>query len=106
MKTIEAYQTIDNKVFTNLEEAEDHEYLLDLPLNMQKLYITTPLSPRELEVLELLIKTPLQTIDIAERLNITPRTIKAHCSSIYKKTNTHDRVSLIINYYNSIDINS
>jgi DNA-binding CsgD family transcriptional regulator len=50
-----------------------------------------PLSPREREVLAL-IAAGHSTPAIAEQLGITAGTVKAHLTSIYKKTRVHNRV--------------
>jgi len=94
MKTITAYQTKDNRVFTDLEEAEDHEYFIAL-VEPNDFHLTE----REQEVFNFLTKTDLQTSSIAKKMGVTPRTIKAFCSSIYKKTEVKDRVSLLIKTY-------
>ena len=102
MTEIKAYQTKDKRVFLSSEEANEHEYVLDLPLDIQSLYITKPLSKRELQVIDLLIKTPLSAIEMAEKLGISPRTIKEHCKRVYKKTNTKCRIELVVGYYQSL----
>ena len=50
-----------------------------------------PLTQRELEVLALLA-TGERTVDIAAQLGITPSTTKTHLTSVYRKTNTRNRV--------------
>jgi len=91
MKTITAYQTNDDKIFTSLEEAEDHEYFIEFvePIDCS-------LTEREQETFNYLTKTDLQTNAIAEKMGVSPRTIKAFCASIYQKTETSNRVSLLI----------
>jgi DNA-binding NarL/FixJ family response regulator len=64
-------------------EASDNTYKLDV------------LSEREKEV-ALLLKDGSTYKDIASQLNITPRTIKAHASHIYKKLAVKDRLSLAL----------
>jgi len=95
MKTITAYQTKDNRVFTSLEEAEDHEYYISL-VEPNDFHLTD----REQEVFNLLIKTDLQTVAIAEMVGVTPRTIKAFITKIYKKTEVESRIGLIIKHGN------
>jgi LuxR family maltose regulon positive regulatory protein len=49
-----------------------------------------PLSERELEVLQLLV-THLSSTEIAERLYITPNTVRYHIKNIYGKLDVHSR---------------
>lgn len=53
------------------------------------------LSNREYEIANL-VAQGLSNIDIAGRLAITERTVKAHLSSIYAKTGTRGRLSLAL----------
>jgi DNA-binding NarL/FixJ family response regulator len=53
------------------------------------------LSEREQETVDILI-TGASNKEIARKLDITERTVKAHVSAILRKTETFDRVSLII----------
>jgi len=53
------------------------------------------LSDRETETVNILI-TGASNKEIGRKLGITERTVKAHVSSILQKTDTTDRVSLII----------
>ncbi len=53
------------------------------------------LSDREKDTVNVLI-TGASNKEIGRKLDITERTVKAHVSSILKKTHTTDRVSLII----------
>ena len=50
---------------------------------------------RETETVEVL-STGASNKEIGRKLGITERTVKAHVSSILRKTDTADRVSLII----------
>jgi DNA-binding NarL/FixJ family response regulator len=52
------------------------------------------LSDRELEILELLA-TGLTNSDIAQRLEISKRTVDNHISNILTKTRTDNRVELV-----------
>lgn len=49
-----------------------------------------PLSPREAEVLNLLVRG-LSFADISEVLNISPHTVTAHMKKIYRKLQVHSR---------------
>jgi len=60
--------------------------------NLQKLEM---LSDREREV-ALFLKDGLTYKDIAEKLDITPRTVKAHASHVYQKLSVKDRVALAL----------
>jgi len=53
------------------------------------------LSPKEKEV-ALLIKDGDTYKNVANKLSITPRTVKAHTQSIYKKLEVKDRISLAL----------
>lgn len=53
------------------------------------------LSPREEEI-ALLVATGRQNLDIAYRLGITERTVKAHLSAIYAKTGSSGRLDLAL----------
>lgn len=53
------------------------------------------LTPREREVLNLLISSDDKLQEIADKLNISKRTLERYITSIYKKTNTTSRVGLI-----------
>ncbi len=52
------------------------------------------LSDREMEILEL-VATGLTNQDIAERLEISKRTVDNHISNILTKTKTDNRVELV-----------
>ena len=60
--------------------------------NVQKLDI---LSSREKEV-ALLLKDGLTYKDVAKKLDITPRTVKAHASNVYTKLAVKDRLGLAL----------
>jgi DNA-binding NarL/FixJ family response regulator len=53
------------------------------------------LTQKEIEVVELILKG-MTNDAIAASLDVTPRTIKAHVSSIFSKLHVSDRVSLIL----------
>ena len=53
------------------------------------------LTPREKEV-ALLLKDAYPYKEIALKLDITPRTVKAHAQSIYSKLNVKDRLALAL----------
>ena len=53
------------------------------------------LTSRERET-ALLLKEGLTYNETAQRLDITPRTVKAHAQAVYKKLNVHDRIGLAL----------
>lgn len=55
--------------------------------------LPSPLSPREMEVVQL-IAQGLSTKEIAARLYLSPKTVDAHRVRIHKKLDVHDRVAL------------
>ena len=56
--------------------------------------LVEPLSERELEVLRLL-GSPLSIPEIAERLIVSPNTVRSHVKSIYGKLDVHNRMEAI-----------
>lgn len=52
------------------------------------------ITPRELEVLELLAEG-LTNADIAERLGVSPRTVKTHVQNLLAKLDTRDRTGAV-----------
>jgi LuxR family maltose regulon positive regulatory protein len=53
-----------------------------------------PLSPREVEVMELLV-TSLSVPEIAEKLIISTNTVRTHIKNIYSKLGVHRRLDAI-----------
>ncbi len=70
--------------------------IIDLPASNDKrnVYIDK-LTSREVEV-ALLLKTGETYKIIADKLSITPRTVKAHAQNIYVKLNVKDRLALAL----------
>jgi len=60
-----------------------------------KQLIDNRLSPKEIEVIYLILDG-LTNDTIASKLEITPRTVKAHISSIFSKLHVNDRISLVL----------
>ena len=56
--------------------------------------IPAALSDRELEILEL-VATGLTNLEVADRLEISKRTVDNHISNILAKTKTENRVELV-----------
>ncbi len=73
------------------------ELISQLPTNSSKdtSLLFTKLSSREREVAKLLRDGDTYKI-IADKLEITPRTVKAHAQSIYKKLEVKDRLALAL----------
>lgn len=57
--------------------------------------IQNRLSPKEIEVIYYILDG-LTNDAIASKLDITPRTVKAHISSIFSKLHVSDRISLVL----------
>lgn len=57
--------------------------------------INNKLTPKENEVIHLILNG-LTNDAIASKLEITPRTVKAHVSAIFTKLHVNDRVSLVL----------
>jgi DNA-binding CsgD family transcriptional regulator len=55
---------------------------------------TTPLSPRELEIVQL-VADDLTNAEIAERLIISPRTVTTHLDRIYTRLGINSRTALV-----------
>jgi DNA-binding CsgD family transcriptional regulator len=55
---------------------------------------TTPLSPRELEIVQL-VAEDLTNAEIAERLIISPRTVTTHLDRIYTRLGINSRTALV-----------
>ena len=71
--------------------------IIDIPKNesIQNIDQLDLLSSREKEV-ALLLKDGLIYKDIAQKLDITPRTVKAHASHVYQKLGVKDRLGLAL----------
>jgi DNA-binding NarL/FixJ family response regulator len=57
--------------------------------------VNNRLSEKEIQVTELILEG-LTNDAIANKLNIKPRTVKAHVSSIFSKLHVNDRISLVL----------
>lgn len=55
-----------------------------------------PLTPRETSVVACIAEGHTTTRQVAKRLHITERTVKAHLTSVYQKTGIQDRTSLAL----------
>lgn len=72
-----------------------------LPQERLKLYAQhCSLTPRETEILEMLLTTDDDLQGIADSLYISRRTVQRHVSSIYEKTETKTRLGLFQSYIN------
>lgn len=54
-----------------------------------------PLSDRERQIVQLLLKG-IPNKAIAEQLYVSERTVKFHCTNVYKKLNIKNRYELIV----------
>jgi DNA-binding NarL/FixJ family response regulator len=59
------------------------------------------LTPKERAVAKEVV-TGLSNKDVAQRLNITERTVKAHLSTVYEKLTLKNRTDLILKYKNEL----
>jgi DNA-binding NarL/FixJ family response regulator len=67
---------------------------LDPSKKDQKCHDLDVLTPREKEV-AIILKDGYSYKEIADKLSITPRTVKAHAQNIYAKLNVKDKLSLL-----------
>jgi len=65
-----------------------------LTANSQKSATVEALTPRELEVLQLMA-AGLSNAEIARKLYLTVNTLKAHTNSIYGKLDVHSRMQAV-----------
>ena len=55
---------------------------------------TTPLTPREIEILRL-IALGYTSVEVAEKLDISPRTVETHRANIHRKLELDTRAELV-----------
>jgi DNA-binding NarL/FixJ family response regulator len=65
-------------------------------LNTQEMQVRTSLTPREIQVLEL-VEQGFKNREIAQELGIRPGTVKIHLKHIFEKTGVHGRHGLALN---------
>jgi len=68
---------------------------VSMPQRVESNTDLSELTDRELEVAKL-VADGNTNAEIAEQMNITVRTVKAHMTSIFTKTNLRDRVALAL----------
>lgn len=92
---VSAVQTIDDGMVW-LYPSFTSELIMELPESAKEMdNLLDGLTTREIEVAKLL-KDGDTYKQIAEHLEITPRTVKAHASHIYKKLHVKDRLGLAL----------
>jgi DNA-binding CsgD family transcriptional regulator len=79
------------EVVEKVIEIRTEEYIS--PLDIENAQVKYGLSAREKEVLSLIL-SGITAKEAAQKLYITERTVKAHLSSIYRKTGTKNRIEL------------
>jgi LuxR family transcriptional regulator, maltose regulon positive regulatory protein len=80
--------------FSMQGSATEHRSISRKPATSHK-DLAESISPRELEVLELMAKG-LSNVEISRRLFLTVNTLKAHTNSIYGKLDVHSRMQAVI----------
>jgi LuxR family maltose regulon positive regulatory protein len=73
----------------------DNRSNADAPRTARPSKYQRPLTERELDVLRFL-PTRLSTVDIADRLRISPNTVKTHLKNIYEKLGARSRNDAIV----------
>ncbi len=104
-----AVQALKNGAFDFLQKPVREEVLLEVVNQACELSLFTSLggltepeikrlalelSPRERELLRFL-KDGLENLEIAERLNLSSRTVQGHRNNLYKKLRVHSRKELL-----------
>jgi DNA-binding CsgD family transcriptional regulator len=79
------------EILERIVEVKSQEYVS--PIDIESAKEKYGLTAREKDVLSLIL-TGITANDTAQKLYITERTVKAHLSSIYRKTGTKNRVEL------------
>jgi DNA-binding NarL/FixJ family response regulator len=72
-----------------------HPALTELPAALPPLPVSSPLTPRELEVLQM-VAEGLSNKTIARRLHLSEHTVKFHVSSIFSKLQVSSRTEAVI----------
>ncbi|HAA84346.1 MAG TPA: hypothetical protein DCE01_06155 [Thermodesulfobacterium commune] len=73
----------------------DNKYLKQLVNNLENLKEKRlPLTPKEKEIISLVCKG-LSNKQIADKLNISEQTVKAHLNRIFRKLNVQSRTQLV-----------
>lgn len=82
---------LDASIGHDLVKAAEHSHATTPPVSA----ITTSMTPRELEVLTLLIEG-LSNQQMANRLQLSPETVKTHMGRIMEKLGVHDRTQAAV----------
>jgi LuxR family maltose regulon positive regulatory protein len=85
-----AVRNIESDYLSHVLKAFNSESNASLPKQDSKPRLATPLTEREREVLFLLAQR-LTNQEIAQRLIVSPKTVKRHASNIYKKLGVNNR---------------
>jgi DNA-binding NarL/FixJ family response regulator len=90
------------RVVTRAADAEAAKHAADAKLAEQPLPGRAPLTPRELEVLPLVVEG-LSNQEIADRLHLGVTTVKTHIANLMDKTGSANRVQLAVHGYQRIE---
>jgi len=94
-ESLEILKTLAIFISKALENSRNASAYKRTKAQLPKSYLLDPLSARELEVVNLLSKG-FTNRDIAERLFISPSTVKTHTLSIYQKLEVANRTQAIV----------
>ncbi|WAL62343.1 response regulator transcription factor [Thermocoleostomius sinensis] len=91
---LERSQLIESEWRLRVRPNDSEEPRLPDAIATQVALLTLDLTPREQEVLAVLVQG-LSNIQIGERLHLSPRTVEKHVSSLLRKTDTNNRAELV-----------
>lgn len=64
--------------------------------------MSSPLTPREAQVFQLIVEEGLSNSEIAERLDISERVVKFHVGNLIPKHGAPTRIKMIVDYWRSV----